>query len=257
MTSFANRVALITGAGRGIGRQLALDLAAEGAVIAALDLDADALTALADVIAPKPVAWAVADVTDRTSLQPAIAELQAKLGPIDLLIANAGVACENSALSFSAADFERQIRVNLIGVANSVEAVLPGMIERRRGQLVGISSLASLRGLPRMAGYCASKAGVNALMDTLRVELAPLGITVTTICPGWIRTAMTRDVQASLPDILEVTEAVQQIITAVRAGRPMHGFPRHSYWRCRLLRWLPATWSDGLVRRMLAARLRK
>ncbi len=75
------------------------------------------------------------------------------------------------------------IRVNLVGVANSIAAVTAGMLERRRGQIVAISSLASFRGFPHMAGYCASKAGVNALLDSLRVELKPLGIDVTTICP--------------------------------------------------------------------------
>lgn len=257
MTSFANRVALITGAGRGIGRQLALDLAAEGATIAAVDLDAEPLTALAAELDGKRVAWAVADVTDRAALQSAVAELQAKLGPIDLLIANAGVGRENSALNFSAAEFETQVRVNLIGVANSVEAVLPGMIARRSGHLVALSSLASIRGLPRMAGYCASKAGVNALMDTLRVELGPLGIAVTTLCPGWIRTDMTRHIQADLPELLEVSAAVQHMLAAIRARQAVCGFPRPSYWRVRFLRWLPTRWSDALLRRMVAARVKR
>jgi NAD(P)-dependent dehydrogenase (short-subunit alcohol dehydrogenase family) len=252
MTTFADRVALITGAGRGIGRQLALDLAAEGAAIAAIDLSTEPLTALATELRGKRVVGAVADVTDRAALQTAVADLQSKLGPIDLLFANAGIGRENSAIGFSATDFEDQVRVNLIGVANSVEAVLPGMIERRRGHLVAISSLASFRGLPRMAGYCASKAGLNALMETLRVELAPFGIQVTTVCPGWIRTAMTEKIRHALPGLLEVTDATQRILDAVRAGRSVHGFPRQGYWQVRLLRWLPASWSDSLVRRMLA-----
>src|SRR5207245_2000808 len=100
---------------------------------------------------------------------------------IDLLIANAGIGIETSALAFRAEDIEAQIRVNLIGVANSIEAVLPAMLARRRGHLAAISSLASYRGLPKMAGYCASKAGVNALLDAVRVEVRSHGIAVTTI----------------------------------------------------------------------------
>jgi short-subunit dehydrogenase len=126
------------------------------------------------------------------------------------------------------------------------------MIERRRGHLVGMSSLASFRGLPLMAGYCASKAGVNSLFDTLRVELEPLGIVATTICPGWIRTQMTQRVQANLRDILELKEATRHILDAVRRRECLYAFPRSGCWRMRLLRWLPRHWSDGLVRRYLA-----
>ena len=89
-------------------------------------------------------------------------------------------------MSFKAGDVEAQVRVNLIGAANSIEAVLPTMLERRQGQIVGISSLASFRGLPRMCGYCASKAALNALLEGVRLDVQPFGVTVTTICPGWI-----------------------------------------------------------------------
>ncbi len=250
--SFAGRVALITGAGRGIGRQLTQDLIAAGAAVAAVDLDDEPLTALAGELAGKPLATAVADVTDRPALLAAVERLGAQLGPIDLLIANAGIGRENAALGFDAEVFAAQVRVNLLGVANSVEAVLPGMIQRRRGHLAAISSLASYRGLPRMAGYCASKAGVNALMDSLRVELAPLGIAATTICPGWIRTRMTENVQNAMPNMLDVPDATRRILDAIRRRRAYCCFPPSNLWRVRLLRWLPTRWSDGVVRRLLA-----
>src|SRR5262249_54383520 len=161
------------------GRQLALTLAAEGARIAALDRQAEGLDALAAELKGKPLACAVADVTDLPGLRAAVARLEGELGPTDLLVANAGIGRETPALTFRAEDIAEQINVNLIGVANSIDAVLPGMRERRRGHLAALSSLASYRGLPLMAGYCASKAGVNALLDALRVELRPLGIAVT------------------------------------------------------------------------------
>jgi NAD(P)-dependent dehydrogenase (short-subunit alcohol dehydrogenase family) len=135
-------------------------------------------------------ASAVGDVTDREALGKAVMQLREKLGPVDIVVPNAGIGLENPAVPFSAADFEAQIRVNLLGVANTVEAVLPEMLERKRGQIVGISSLASYRGLPHMLGYCASKSAVNALMEGMRVELKPHGINVTIICPGWIRTPL-------------------------------------------------------------------
>lgn len=252
MPCFANRVALVTGAGSGLGRQLALLLAGEGASVAAIDLKPEPLVALADELLEKPFAWAVADVTDRVALTKAVGQLGSQLGPVDLLIANAGIGIENSALAFRAEDFEAQVRVNLIGVANSVEAVLPSMIERRHGHLVGISSLASYCGLPKMLGYCASKSGLNALLQGLRIELRPLGIAVTTICPGWIRTPLTANVAVPASEMLELPDAGQRILAAIRSGRPFYAFPSKPAWRARLLHWLPSGLSDRLVRRALA-----
>jgi short-subunit dehydrogenase len=250
MPSFAGRTVLVTGAGNGLGRQLAVMLAAEGASVAAVDLQPQPLTALAAELSGKAFAWAVADVTDRTVLRKAVGQLSNQLGPIDLLIANAGIGIENSALAFRAEDFEAQVRVNLIGVANSVEAVLPGMIERRCGQLVAISSLASYRGLPKMLGYCASKSGVNALLEGLRVELKPYGITVTTICPGWIRTAMTATVAVPASQMLELSDSAQRILGAIRHGQSFYAFPPTLAWRARLLHWLPSGVSDWLLLRL-------
>jgi NAD(P)-dependent dehydrogenase (short-subunit alcohol dehydrogenase family) len=253
MHSFANRVVAITGAGSGLGRQLARTLAAEGAVLALVDLKADPLEALAGELGGHGVAWGVADVTDRAALTDAIHHLERRLGPTDLLIACAGIGMETSALDYSAEDIEAQIRVNLIGVANSIGAVLPRMIEHRRGHLAAISSLASYRGLPKMAGYCASKAGVNALLEALRVELAPLGIIVTTICPGWIRTPLTEHIDVPHPFLMEVEDAARRIVEALRARKPFFAFPRRSLRRVRLLRWLPSGASDWLVRKWTAS----
>lgn len=251
MTAFANRVTLITGAGSGLGKQLALQLGKQGAVIAAVDLAAEPLAALEAQLPGVKFAWQIADVTDRDALGPAVARLQELLGPVDLLFANAGVGAETSALNFRAAEFERIIRVNLIGVANSVEAVLPGMLERKRGHIVGMSSLASFRGIPRMAGYCASKAGVNSLMDALRVELRETGIDVTTICPGWVRTPLTDQVDHEMPDLMEVDHAVTQILGAVARRTPFFAFPGSSARRIRIAGMLPCGVSDWLVFRML------
>ena len=257
MSSFKDQVFFITGAASGLGRQLALDLAAEGAAIAALDCRAEALERLAADLAGKRFAGKVADVTDRSALHNAVVGLEAELGPIDVMIACAGIGVETRAVDFRAEDFERVLQINLVGVANTVAAVLPGMLARGHGHLVALSSLASFRGLPRMAAYCAAKSGLNALMDSLRVELQPRGIAVTTICPGWIRTPMTAHLDLTMPDIMEVEAATQLILEAIRRRRPFYAFPRSTAWRLRLLRWLPASLSDWVVRRMLARMARR
>jgi NADP-dependent 3-hydroxy acid dehydrogenase YdfG len=247
MRSFADRVVLITGAASGIGRQLTVDLIAEGAAVAGIDWAPEALAKLETEMTGKPFASAVADVTDRQALSAAVRQLESRLGPTDLLIASAGIGIENSALEFRAHDFEAQIRVNLVGVANSVEAVLGGMMERRRGHLVAISSLASYRGIPRMAGYCASKAGVNALLEALRVELRPLDIAVTTICPGWIRTPLTADIGVPAEAMLNLPVAARRMLDAIRRRRRYYAFPARGLRPMQLLKWLPAGLSDWLT----------
>jgi NAD(P)-dependent dehydrogenase (short-subunit alcohol dehydrogenase family) len=247
------RVALVTGAGSGLGKALALELARAGYAITGVDLQAEGLAELERELkqAGSLMATEPADVTDAEGLRKAISALEERVGGTELLIANAGIGRENPAVSFSAADFEAQIRVNLIGVANSVAAVLPGMLQRGRGHLVAISSLASYRGLPLMAGYCASKSGVNALLDALRIELRPRGIHTTTICPGWIRTPLTCAMKHPPPRMLEVGDAARRIVRAIRRRAPFYAFPGSAAWQVRLVRWLPTRLSDWLVGRMM------
>src|SRR5262249_25822802 len=157
----------ITGAGSGIGRQLALSLAREGAKVGGIDLTAEPLESLAHEIKATPFAYRTADVTDRDGLGAAVAGPEERLGPTDLVIASAGIGRATSIEKYDAAEVELVIRVNLIGVSNSFAAVLPGMQRRKAGHLVALSSLASYHGMPRMAAYCASKAGVSTLCDSL------------------------------------------------------------------------------------------
>src|SRR5262245_33278492 len=143
MSTFADRVVLITGAASGIGRQLAHDLADEGAAVAALDRQPDALDALAAELRAKGrrAAAAAADVTDLAAVRAAVGQLESQVGPTDVLVACAGVGRETPLEPFDAAEFAATVTVNLLGVANSIDAVLGGMRERRRGHLVALSSL--------------------------------------------------------------------------------------------------------------------
>jgi short-subunit dehydrogenase len=252
-TDFRDKVALITGAGSGLGRELARKLSEEGAAIAAVDRRAEGLTSLHAELtgAQRRMAWAVVDVTDFAALHEAVGKLADQLGPIDLLIASAGIGLETSALCLYAEDMAAVIQVNLIGVANSIAAVLPAMLKRRQGHIVAISSLASFRGVPRMLGYCASKAGVNALMEGLRVEVKPYDVAATTICPGWIRTPMTANIRGPMPQLMDVGLAARHILGAIRRRERFFAFPRALAWRLRVLGWLPASISDWMISSML------
>ena len=257
---FDNRVVMITGACGGIGRELSFQMARLGAVIAAVDRDAEPLQQLAEKLQQQRlgVAWHVADVTDRDQLAAAVRDLEHRAGPISILVANAGIGLDTPAVGFPAEAFAQQIEVNLIGVANSIAAVLPGMLARRDGHLVAMSSLASYRGLPRMAGYCASKAGVNALMDSLRLELAGHGIRCTTICPGWIKTPLTENLDFPKPHILEVDQAVRIIADAIRRRRRFVAFPAPSRIPLEINRVLPTWLADAMARwymRRMTARI--
>src|SRR5262249_43964114 len=131
------------------------------------------------------IATVAADVGDRTAVGDAIRSLEASLGPIDLLIANAGVGLPTGAIAMNVPDVETMMRVNFLGCVYAFEAVLPGMVSRGRGHIVGISSLAAYKGLPGSAGYCASKAALNAYLEGLRIELRAKGVAVTAVCPGF------------------------------------------------------------------------
>jgi short-subunit dehydrogenase len=247
MSVFANEVIVITGAGSGLGREMARQLCAAGAAVGAIDRNGESLHALEKEFDGKRVGAALADVTDADAMLAAVRQLEAKLGPADRLIANAGVGCATPADDFSVRDFANIVNVNLLGVANSVAAVLPGMRERRRGHLVAISSLASFRGLPLMSAYCASKAGVSALFDSLAVELRPLNIAVTTICPGWVRTPLTDQIKLRMENILEPDVAVGRILKAVALRRRFVAFPWRLALTLRVMRYLPTKVADVLI----------
>jgi short-subunit dehydrogenase len=243
--------ALITGAASGIGRALAIALAAEGRRIAAIDRNADALGRLEQELLGqgRSIACERGDVTDAVGFQEKVRRLEHRMGPTELLIASAGVGIETSATSMNPQEIATVIEVNLVGVANSIAAVLPGMMERRRGHVVGLSSVASFLGVPRMLAYCASKSGLNAFLEGLRVELRPYNIAVTTICPGWVRTPMTAGLDPAIPGMLEADEAARVILHAIRRRRRFHAFPRSLAWRLKLMRWLPDPWRDWLLAR--------
>lgn len=190
MESLNGKTAIITGAGKGIGRALAIALAAEGVnlgLISRTDID---LRNLADELKPYhiKVSVASADVSDLDAVNTAIDVIKNELGPIDILINNAGIAKFGKFLDLEPADWENQIKVNLFGVYYVTRAVLPQMIERQTGDIINISSTAGLKGSPMTSAYSASKFGVMGLSDSLMQEVRKHNIRVTALNPSTVVT---------------------------------------------------------------------
>jgi short-subunit dehydrogenase len=205
-------VAIITGASSGIGRALAVQLGSAGFRVGLIarrraELDATAAT----IVSTGGIATAaVADVGDRQALRSAIESVETRIGPADVLVANAGFGAPTRLDPLNTADVEETIRVNLMGVIYSIEAVLPGMLERRRGHLLAVSSLAAFKGLPGESAYCASKAAVNGYMEGIRIAVRTRGVTVTTVCPGFVSTAMT-PMESATPFIISAEDCAGRI----------------------------------------------
>lgn len=178
---------MITGASRGIGRSVALAAAAKGARVGLIARDqADLEGVLAE--AGGRGAIAVADVADPGQLQAALIALAAELGPVDILVANAGIGSYGAFADLSAEEAERIVRVNVLGTVHAIRAVVPGMIERRRGHIVTIGSIAGRIGSPFEAIYAATKFAGVGLTEALVVELEPYGIGVSMVQPGPVAT---------------------------------------------------------------------
>jgi short-subunit dehydrogenase len=247
--SFAGQVAVITGASSGIGWSLAQTLAAEGCKVGLVARRRSQLADLAGQIEKSGgvAAFAEADVAERSHVVAAIHDIAARLGPVDLLLANAGVGAPTTIEPFNVPDIEKQFLVNVLGVVYSLEAVLPQMLQRRRGHIAAISSLAAYKGLPGESAYTSSKAAVNVFMDGLRVQLRSKGIAVTTVCPGFVKTPMTEVNEFKMPWLLTAEEAARRIVRALKRKRKVYNFPWQMALFMRFARWAP----DWLLERMM------
>ncbi|MEO6807794.1 MAG: SDR family NAD(P)-dependent oxidoreductase [Isosphaeraceae bacterium] len=242
--------AIITGASSGLGAELARQLAARGVAVGLTARRAEALDLLANEIQSQGgrAVFATADAGDPLATCAAIRTLTETLGPIDLLIANAGVALPSPGGRFSAESLDGMVRVNLIGAAYAIDTVLPSMIERGCGQIVGISSLAAYRGLPGSVGYSASKAALTSMLEGLRAELRSKKIAVTVVHPGFIRTPMTIGSSEPQPFLMNADRAARIILKGVAARRAQISFPLPTVTLATLGRWLPTGISDQLTR---------
>jgi NADP-dependent 3-hydroxy acid dehydrogenase YdfG len=233
---------LVTGASSGLGRALAEAYAAPGRRLTLLGRDAARLAAVAAAVEARggEVATAVVDVRDRDAMAGAIAAADAAR-PLDLVVANAGIA---------AADDARDVlAVNILGVWHTVEPALVRMAARGHGQLALMSSLAGRRGLPGAAAYCAGKAAVRVLAESLRLDWAPRGVRVSAILPGFVDTPLTRRNRFAMPWLLTPAAAAERIRRGLERDRAEIVFPRRLALAVRLATLLPPWAAAPLLRR--------
>ncbi len=181
----AGKQALVTGGSRGIGRALARALTTEGAVVTVLGRNADTLQEV--VLAGEAQGYLVADVTDAAGFRAAIGTLAE---PVDILVANAGIAETAPFQETDPAMFERLFHVNVMGVVNATQAMIGPMLEAKSGRIVVVASTAGLKGYPYVSAYVASKHAVVGLVRALALETARSGVTVNAVCPGFTDTEM-------------------------------------------------------------------
>lgn len=244
------RHVVITGASSGIGAALALEYAGPGIRLALTGRDAARVEAVAAAARAKGAAvdTATLDVTDRDGLASWLLARDSAQ-PVDLLIANAGISAGTGRGGESDGQARRIFAVNLDGVLNTVHPLLPRMKERGRGQLAVMSSLAGFRGFPGAPAYCASKAAVRVLVEAMRADLAPRGVDVSVICPGFVRSPMTAVNRFPMPFLMDADRAARIVRRGLARNAGRIAFPWPMYLAVRLVAALPGWIMDPLLAR--------
>jgi short-subunit dehydrogenase len=214
----------VTGASSGIGAALVHELAARGCRVGASARRADKLEELA-ASARGEVLPVPADVTDRDAMLAAAETVRERFGAVDLAILNAAYWGQFRVESWDTDCIRRHFDTNVMGMVHGIEAVLPDMRRRRSGAIAGMASLAGYRGLPRSEAYGATKAAEISMLESLRIDLRPLGITVHTICPGFVRTDLTAKNTFPMPFMLEASDAARRIVRGLDRGKAEIAFP--------------------------------
>ena len=256
---FDNRVVLVTGAANGMGRALCHKIGREGGHVGMIDRDAANLgTLYAELKQANATCFAVvADVGDRDQYRAAIKRIIEALGPIDILIAAAGICDIINFDDLQIPKLEHILRVNFLGVVYAIDSVLPEMLQRGEGRIVVLVSLTSFVPLPFENAYSASKAAVTAYLQSLRPPLWRRGIQVVSVYPGFVRTALLQSLvertNGRMPlGSISAETAAERIVSGIRRNRRVIAFPRRTVWPVYLMRLLPAAIQDQIVTRISA-----
>jgi short-subunit dehydrogenase len=243
---------LLTGAARGIGRGTAFALAEAGCTLGLIDREADLLVETVLELRSKgaKVASGVADVTDREGLNAAVRAIEAEVGPTGVLIACAGIGGLSRTPDLDLDGLKAILAVNVVGVAQAIDAVLPGMIARGGGHIAAVSSVAGYRGMPWMAAYSASKAALSVYLEALRPALKRRGVTITTVFPGMVRTELTRDTPFRKPiRMMEPDQAGRRIARAALRRPRNCAFPLSTSIGMAFLKHVPDPVFDWMMDR--------
>ncbi len=242
----------ITGASSGIGAALAHEYAKQGAILGLVARRGEELQKLATEIQQQQchqvVVYAV-DVRDSRALQLAAQDFISQFGAPDIVIASAGVSI--GTLTQHAEDiesFKTVMDINVVGMVNTFQPFIEAMIKQQHGQLVGFASVAGIRGLPGAGAYSASKAAAISYLESLRVEMQPYGIAVTTIAPGYIRTPMTDINPYKMPFLMDVDVAAVKFAKAIAAKRRFTVIPWQMAIVARGMRFIPPFLWDFMMR---------
>jgi NADP-dependent 3-hydroxy acid dehydrogenase YdfG len=245
VTALAGRATWVIGASSGIGAALAAELVDRGARVAISARRPDRLAAVAGgrmVAVP-------ADVTDRAGIDAAAARVRDELGELDLVVFNAGVWEQLDAGAWDRDLFARHVEVNLLGLNNVLGAVLPDLLGRGTGTIVGVASVAGYRGLAGAEAYGATKAAQINLLEALRIAVAGRGVRVTTVCPGFVRTDLTASNTFPMPFIVDPDQAARAICDGLQADRTEIVFPLPMAVLMKAARLLPVRlWSAAMQR---------
>ncbi len=242
---------LITGASSGIGLELAKQLAAKGCSLALLNRR----TAITDKLASElsgdknKIVSIKCDVSCRKEVLNAVSKAEELLGKIDIAILNSGISNRSSVENFDAESTRQIFEVNVLGIVYCVEALLPGFIKANEGTIVGVSSLADGRGFPKSGPYCASKAAVTVLVESLRTELKKHKVKIITVKPGFVKTPLTDKNEFQMPFLMKAEKAAAIILKGIEKEKRMIQFPIPTVLGARLLRVLPDFIFDSIAKR--------
>ena len=239
--------AVLTGACGGLGQALARMLIGQGAAVALVGLHVPTLQALA-ALAPGRCAVYTPDVADSAAMQAMAADWTARSGTPDLVIANAGVAGGfDTAEAADLAVMRRMLEINLLGAATTFQPFVAAMRTQRRGALAGVASIAGWRGMPGNGAYCASKGGLIRYLESLRAELRGSGVHVSTVSPGYLRTALTAGNRFAMPGLMEPEDAARAMLAGIARGRGHIVLPARIGYLSRLLDLLPEALHDRVL----------
>lgn len=235
----ADGVAWITGASSGIGRETAKRLASAGWTVVATARGADALATLAAEASPGRIVPMAGDVTDEAAMASLVGRIEVEVGPLALVLLNAGTYKSLDVRAMSVADFRSTFTVNVDGTLNALVPSVAAMAARGRGQLAIVSSVAGYAGLPGAAPYAGSKAALIKMAESLKFDLDRMGIHLQVINPGFVETPLTAKNEFPMPFLMPVEAAADRIVAGLASGRFEIAFPRRFALILKLLNLLP------------------